>query len=156
MVIEPDGPTCLCGKAGCVERLASGPYMAQDAADYLATHLGEGMLLRRLIANDPSRINGEMLARAAAEGDTIAIAVLERGARAIGRAIGNVANLLDPGLFVLGGGVTKSGDTWWEGVRRAATATALPEIGLSIVPAALNDDAPLWGAIALAQETFSV
>ena len=51
---------------------------------------------------------------------------------------------------VLGGGITKSGERWWEVVRRTARAVALPQVRIDIVPAALGDDAPLWGAIALA------
>jgi glucokinase len=51
---------------------------------------------------------------------------------------------------VLGGGVTKSGEQFWDEIRRTARATALPEVHFEIVPAALGDDAPLWGAVALA------
>ncbi|MCP4426674.1 MAG: ROK family protein, partial [Chloroflexi bacterium] len=56
---------------------------------------------------------------------------------------------INPQLFVLGGGVTKSGALWWEATRRAAEETAMPEVHFDIVPAALGDDAPLWGAVAL-------
>ena len=66
--------------------------------------------------------------------------------------IGNAANLVNPGRFILGGGVTKSGGRFWEVVRRAARETALPEVHFDIVPAALGDDAPLWGAVALAED----
>lgn len=45
--------------------------------------------------------------------------------------------------------MTKAGADWWAEVHRAARATALPEVSFDIVPAALGDDAPLWGAIAL-------
>ena len=62
------------------------------------------------------------------------------------------ANLMNPQRFVLGGGVTKSGDRFWEVVRRVAKETALPEVNFDIVPAALGDEAPLWGAAALAND----
>ncbi len=64
--------------------------------------------------------------------------------------IGNAANLINPQRFILGGGVTKSGDRWWQTVEETARSTALPEVGFDILPAALGDDAPLWGAAALA------
>jgi glucokinase len=63
--------------------------------------------------------------------------------------IGNAANLLNPQLFILGGGVTNAGEIWWTAVREAARKTALPQIHFDIVPAQLGDDAPLWGAVAL-------
>jgi glucokinase len=36
-------------------------------------------------------------------------------------------------------------------VQQVARETALPEVEFEIVPAALGDDAPLWGAIAMAE-----
>ena len=134
-VVDPSGPQCLCGKRGCVERLASGPYMAQDVAALLG------------LPNE--RVSGELVAEWAAEGNETAVAILERGARGLGMGIGNAANLLNPSRVVLGGGVTKSGERWWRLVRQAAQAAALPEVQFEIVPARFGDDAPLWGAVGL-------
>jgi glucokinase len=97
-------------------------------------------------------VNGETVAKAAAAGDVEASQILERGARALGVGIGNAANLVNPQLFLLGGGVTKAGERWWSAVRQAARDTALPEVAFAIEPAGLGDDAPLWGAVALAAE----
>jgi glucokinase len=134
-VVDPNGPLCLCGKRGCVERLASGPYMAQDMA-----------AARGLLAEE---VTGKLVAEWAEMGEETAVAILERGAWGLGVGIGNAANLLNPACVVLGGGVTKSGARWWEIIRQTARATALPEVQFDILPAALGDDAPLWGAIAL-------
>ena len=79
--------------------------------------------------------------------------LLLRGAWALGVGIGHAANLVNPQRFILGGGVTKAGEAWWAEVRRSATATALPEVHFDIVPAALGDDAPLWGALALTERS---
>ncbi len=137
MVVDPDGPLCLCGKRGCVERLASGPYMARDVA------LAFGMPLYD--------VSGKLVAELAAEGVETAVAILERGAKSLGIGLGNAANLLNPSRIVLGGGITKSGKRWWQLVRQTAQETALPEVQFDIVPAQLGDDAPLWGAVALTQ-----
>jgi glucokinase len=61
-------------------------------------------------------------------------------------------NLINPACVILGGGVTKSGERFWQVIDRVAHATALPQMNFRVVPAALGDDAPLWGAVALAQE----
>ena len=50
----------------------------------------------------------------------------------------------------MGGGVTTAGSLWWQVLQAAARATALPEIRIDIAMAQLIDDAPLWGAVALA------
>lgn len=136
-VVDPAGPECLCGKRGCVERLASGPYMAADLA-------------ARGVVDGP--ITGQMVAELAGQGQPDALEILRRGAWALGVGLGNAANLLNPERIILGGGVTKSGELWWRMVAETAVSTALPETHFSILPAALGDDAPLWGAVALCGE----
>lgn len=141
-IADPNGPECLCGKRGCVERLASGPYMAQDLA------------ARGLITDAP--MTGELVAQLAATGEPDALEILRRGAWALGIGLGHAANFMNPQRMILGGGVTKSGELWWRMVRQTAVQTALPEIHCDIVAAALGDDAPLWGAIALALAVYDV
>lgn len=151
-VVDPQGPRCLCGNRGCVERLASGPYMAQAARERLEHNPGAGPILLELAGGDPAAISGRLLGEAAVRGDELAQEVLIHGAWALGLGIGNAANLINPQLVVLGGGVTKAGEAWWVAVRRTVDETALPEVDVEVVPAALGDDAPLWGAVALAED----
>ncbi|MCG6136467.1 MAG: ROK family protein [Nostoc sp. LLA-1] len=153
MVVDPAGPLCLCGKRGCVERLASGPYMAKNAREGLENQPQRGDILRGLVSNNLELITGKVVSEAAAQGDELAQDILLKSAWALGVGIGNVANLINPQLFILGGSVTKAGDNWWDVVQKAARETALPEIDFAVVPAALGDDAPLWGAVALVELT---
>ncbi|MBD2515066.1 ROK family protein [Nostoc sp. FACHB-973] len=151
MVVDPAGPVCLCGKRGCVERLASGPYMAQNAKEVLENQpQRRGKVLRGLVRDDLTLLTGQLVSEAAAAGDDVAREVLYKAAWALGVGIGNVANLMNPQRFVLGGGVTKAGEDFWRVVRQVARETALPEVDFEVVPAALGDDAPLWGAVAIA------
>jgi glucokinase len=151
-VVDPAGPLCLCGKRGCVERLASGPYIAQDIREQVRAQPERGQVVRAMAHDDLDAITAQMVAEAAARGDALALEALERAGRALGMGIGNAANLLNPQRFILGGGVTKSGPHFWETLRRTARATALPQVQCDIVPALLGDDAPLWGAVALAED----
>jgi glucokinase len=59
---------------------------------------------------------------------------------------------MNPDRVILGGGVIKSGQEWWRVVRQSTRAHTPAEFSVEIVPAALGDDSPLWGAIALAEE----
>ncbi|NMF65808.1 ROK family protein [Brasilonema octagenarum] len=185
MVVDPAGPVCLCGKRGCVERLASGPYMAQDVREVLrnvraacpedipprrASALGgeprllhlacqgrqdkRGEVLRELVGDNLELITGQIVSEAAAAGDNLAKEILYRASWALGVGIGNVANLINPQLFVLGGGVMKAGEDFWQVLRKVARETALPEVNFEIVSATLGDDAPLWGAVALAEDVL--
>ncbi|MEH2448787.1 MAG: ROK family protein [Nostoc sp.] len=165
MVVDPAGAVCLCGKRGCVERLASGPYMAQNAREILENvdapaasrrvpqrrkGLRDGEVLRGLVGDNLTLLTGQLVSEAAAAGDDLAKEVLHKAAWALGMGIGNVANLMNPQRFVLGGGVTKAGEDFWQVMRQVARETALPEVDFEIVPAVLGDDAPLWGAVAIA------
>ena len=149
-VIDPSGPLCLCGKRGCLERLTSGPYMAQQVRETLQHSPERGQGIRDLVGNDLEAVTAQIISQAATQGDELAREVLETAGWALGVGIGNTANLINPQRFVLGGGVTKAGAHFWEPVHRVARETALPEVNFEIVPAALGDEAPLWGAVALA------
>ncbi len=132
-VVEPRGPACVCGRRGCVEALACGTAIARIAQERMGAAL-----------------TAEQVARAARAGDPIAQSVMDDAARALGFGIGTAITLMNPARVVIGGGVAKAGERYFEQVRAAARANSLPQMRVEIVPAALGDDAPLWGAIALA------
>lgn len=154
-VVDPTGPLCLCGKRGCLERLASGRYIAQQVQEQLHAQPERGKILRALVEGNLASITAVEVSQAAAQGDDLAQEALRKAAWALGIAIGNTANLINPQRFILGGGVTKAGEFFWAEIQRVARATALPEVHFDIVPAMLGDEAPLWGAVALAEEIVS-
>ncbi len=139
VVVRPDGAACVCGKRGCLEVEASGPAIARR-------------LRERLPAGATDDITAEFVARRAQQGDPLAQEVMDQAAQILGEGLGIALNLMNPQRIVLGGGVTKSGERYWSIVRETARAYALlPAVRVDIRPAALGDDAPLWGAVALAQ-----
>lgn len=150
-VVDPNGPPCVCGGRGCVERLAAGPMIARRAREWLSAEPERDTALRRLVDHDLAAIDAQAVAQAAARGDEMAWEALAVSARALGQAIGSAANLVNPQRFVLGGGVTKSGARYWDAIRASARTAAMPEVHVDIVPAHLGDDAPLWGAVALVE-----
>jgi glucokinase len=151
-VVDPQGPPCVCGRRGCVEAMACGKAIAREARARLIDEPAAGATLRALIDNNLDTLTAERVARAANDGDELARAVIDAAARALGFGIGTAITLMNPARVVIGGGVTKSGERWWSSVRAAARANTLPQMRVDLVPAALGDDAPLWGAIALAED----
>ena len=102
MVVDPNGPSCPCGRRGCWERFASGAGLgvrAREAA--LAGRLAEVV---RLAGGDPESVRGEDVSAAAAAGDPAAQHVIREVGWWIGFGLANLAAVLDPGCFVLGGG----------------------------------------------------
>ena len=63
----------------------------------------------------------------------------------------NLLHLFNPRLIVIGGGVSHAGALWWDAVRAEVERRAMPIYlqDLQIVPAALGDDAGLYGAAAM-------
>ncbi len=117
MVVDPNGPPCPCGRRGCWERFASGAGLgvrAREAA--LAGHLGEVV---RLAGGDPESVRGEDVSAAAAGGDPAARRVIEAVGRWIGFGLANLACVVDPECFVLGGGVVESGSLLIDSARDA-------------------------------------
>ena len=153
MVVDPAGPPCPCGRRGCWERFASGAglgVLAREAA--LAGRLGEVV---RLAGGDPESVRGEDVSAAAAAGDPAARRVIEEVGWWVGFGLANLAAVLDPECFVLGGGVAQAGDLLVEAAR--ATFGELVEGGerrplAVIVPAALGERAGAVGAALAARQ----
>jgi glucokinase len=137
VVVEPDGQPCPCGGRGCVETVASGPWMTRWA-------LANGW-------PGPPGADAATLADAADAGDPVAQHAFHRGATALAAMIASVGAVCDLDLVVIGGGVANSGRILFDPLRTAlANYTGLSFIrGLQVVPAALGGDAGLIGAAAL-------
>ncbi len=138
VVVELDGQLCSCGGHGCVETVASGPWMTRWA-------LANGWAA-------PPGADAAMLGEAADAGDPVARQAFHRGATALAAMIASVGAVCDLDLVVIGGGVANSGRTLFDPLEAAlANYAGLSFIrGLRVVPAALGGDAGLIGAAAIA------
>ncbi|HEX7005354.1 MAG TPA: ROK family protein [Trueperaceae bacterium] len=147
--LEPDGPECVCGSRGCLESIAAGPAIAREARWRIEREPERARALLEL-AGGAANLTARHVAEAARGGDAMALELMERAGSALGIAIGSAANLLNPDAILVGGGVSKAGEPLWGPLLRRARETAMPEVSLDVRPAGLGDDAPLWGAAALA------
>lgn len=153
MVVDPAGPPCPCGRRGCWERYASGAglgLLAREAA--LAGRL-DGVV--RLAGGDPESVRGEDVSAAAAGGDPAARDVIEEVGRWVGFGLANLACVVDPECFVLGGGLVRAGDLLFDAAR--AAFGELVEGGdrrplAAVVPAALGERAGAVGAALAARQ----
>ncbi|OBF62053.1 sugar kinase [Mycobacterium sp. 852002-50816_SCH5313054-b] len=138
VVVEQEGRPCACGGRGCVETVASGPWMVRWARD-------NGW-------SAPPDAGARDLAAAAAGGDALAVRTFRRGATALAAMIASVGAVCDLDLVVIGGGVAKSGGVLFDPLRAALADYAGLDFlaGLRVVPAALGGEAGLVGAARLA------
>lgn len=125
VVVDPEGPACLCGGRGCVETLSSGTA--------LGTHLARHGF--------PQGTRADSLLERARVGEAAARAVVSDWARPLQRAIDSLVATLDPDRVIMGGGLGREaakalallpkGETWYE---------------CEVLPAALGDAAGVIGA----------
>ena len=107
MCIDPSGPLCVCGRRGCWERYASGAGLV-----WLAQQRGLD------IAPDGQTITGEGLVGLALAGHDDALAVWADFAQWLARGLANLADVLDPELFVIGGGLVSVSDLYLDRTRQ--------------------------------------
>lgn len=116
MVIDPAGPMCPCGRRGCWERYASGSGLAMLAREAATGHRLHDVV--RHAGGDPQAVRGEHVQAAARDGDPEASAVIDEFARWVALGLANLTNVLDPELFVLGGGLAAASDLYLDPIRR--------------------------------------
>lgn len=144
-VIE-NGAQCGCGAPGCLEAYASAPAIARQAREALQT--GEESALLTMCHGNPENITSAMVSRAAQEGDSVARTVMHRAGTLLGVAVASLTNLLNPEIFVIGGGVINAGDLIFDPIRHEIEKRAYKWSAsiLKVVPAQLGDDAGIIGA----------
>jgi glucokinase len=153
--VVPDGRPCPCGKNGCWERYCSGTALATTAVELLAQDPGRSPALRRLVAGDPGHITGQRVAAAAAQGDPVAMDAVAELARWLGLGLALVADVFDPELVVIGGGVSESAPLYLDAAREhyAASVTGAARRPLMrIRTAQLGEAAAVVGSAQLARE----
>ena len=103
--IDYHGPRCGCGKRGCIEILCAGPAIARRARARLAS--GGPSRMIELAGGNPEQVRAEHVGEAFREGDAAATAVLEETADLLAVWLGNVIDMLEPDVVVVGGGVAE-------------------------------------------------
>ena len=133
LIVNPGGPPCPCGKRGCVEVMSSGPAIA-----------------RAYEAASGTDADAERVAAESRRGNPIASAVWYRSTEMLGVAIAMYAQILDPSVVIIGGGVSSAGELLLAPVR----CTLRVQMSLPVQPqvrtAQLGNQAGVSGAARIA------
>jgi glucokinase len=155
MRVVPDGRLCACGNRGCWEQYASGTALGQTAREVARTSPAAAARLLERVDCEPDRLTGEDVARAAAEGDPLALELVTEVGTWLGQGIADVAAVLDPEVVVIGGGVSRLGEMVLAPARDRLDR-ALPGRGFRpgprVVAAELGPQAGMVGAADLVRE----
>ena len=149
MGIDLRGPRCNCGKRGCIEVFASGPAIAVRARKKLQASPNSTLL--ESSGGKVDSVTTELVARAAANGDRLALTVIDEVVEMLAYWLGNILDLIEPDVVIIGGGVAPmlapyldGIHTRWQGACINPRAQVIP-----IILSSYGDDAGVIGAAAL-------
>jgi glucokinase len=154
MNLVPDGRPCGCGLLGCWEQYASGRALVTEARQRAARSPEQARLLLELGDGRPESVTGPMVTMAAVAGDPVALASFEAVGTWLGHGMADLAAILDPRVFIIGGGVSEAGELLADPARQTfqAKLTARSHRPTATVRVAkLGQDAGLIGAADLAR-----
>ena len=154
MQVVLDGRRCGCGQRGCWEQYCSGRALLHEAREIADVQKSYGARLLELGGGRPEGIEAPEVTTAAREGDPAALACFEEVGYWLGQGLADLAALLDPGVFVVGGGVADAGElllgparTAFE--RKLTGGATRPQAEIRL--AELGNEAGLVGAADLAR-----
>ena len=139
-----DGKLCGCGQDGCWEAYASATGLIREAQSRLAVNK-TNKLYERVKGRE---IEAKDIFDVAKEGDEFALKLVDYEAEYIALGMGNLLNVLDPEIIVVGGGVALAGDILFNAINEKLKQYSLPSCleNLKIVQAQLGNDAGILGA----------
>jgi len=152
MTIDFRAPVgCACGKPGCLESMASGPAMALRARELIAGDGASGAAMLALSNGEMDGISAEIVVNAARSGDPLAKRVLQETIDLLTIWLGNVVDLLEPEVIVIGGGVGSRITEWFDGIRKNLPKWSINTRAneIPILPAKYGADAGIAGSAAL-------
>ncbi len=132
-VLDPEGLPCYCGKRGCVETVISGPFLSRWYKD----------------RSGQDRPLVEVVERARAGEDKVALATVDHLIESFGRALSVVVNIFDPHAIVLGGGVGNVDELYSRGLESLSNAVFNDGFQGALLRPSLGDSAGVFGAAML-------
>ena len=140
-IVTDETQRCNCGRTGCLEQAASATGIVKEALRLLRTSEIESSL-----RNIPE-INARTVCEAAKKGDLLSREVLKRAVKYLGLAMAVTSSVLDPELYIIGGGVSAAGQFLLDMVKRYYEEQVLylskaTEVRL----ASLGNEAGIYGA----------
>ena len=135
---------CGCGKKGCLEQYASATGVVRLAKRRLENNQTDTVL-------KAEHVTAKDVFDAVKAGDTVAVEIAEEFGQYLGHALSNIAVLLDPEIFVIGGGISKAGEVLLQYIEKYYTEKAFwANKQAKFALAELGNDAGIYGAAKLA------
>lgn len=135
---------CNCGNCGCLEQVASATGIVRLAKEKLDSCDTPSSLRNR------KEISAKAVFDAVKAGDKVAQEIAEKFGKYLGDALGVIASVTDPEVFVIGGGVSRAGEVLLDYIKKYYQKTAFGSCkNASFALAELGNDAGIYGAAKL-------
>lgn len=133
-IINEEGEGCSCGSRGCYERYASTSSLVRE--------------YERRSDIPKGSITGKDIISRVKDRETLAVEVYNKFLNHVVTGLVNITHILDLGLIIVGGGISESGDLFFEEINSVFLKTVMPSYGeyTKIIQAKLGNDAGLVGA----------
>lgn len=148
-----NGVPCTCGRKGCIEAYCSVSALIRMTRE--AMQLNATSKMWEIAGNSLDKVNGRTAFDAMRAGDAPAKAVVDQYIDQIAFAVSGMINLFQPQAIVIGGGISKEGETLFGPVRELAYAQTFnhePDNCTKILQAQLGNDAGIIGAALLGEQ----
>lgn len=153
-IIVPNGHRCECGNRGCWEQYASGNALGREARELASANSPVAQTLLQEVNGNIDAITGAVVTRLALRGDPVCRELIDDVGQWLGLGLANLGAALDPGTFVIGGGLGAAGELLIDPARRTfernLTGRGFRPAAM-ITSAALGPDAGLVGAADLSR-----
>ncbi|KRQ88061.1 Glucokinase [Caloramator mitchellensis] len=155
LTVDKNGPQCTCGNIGCIEAIASAPAIARRIKEKINS--GRKSIMPEL-AGGVERVSAKILSDAYDKGDELAIEIMKETGEWLGIAIAGYINIINPELFIIGGGVSRAGDRLLKYIREEVNKRAMKiqKETCKIITAYQLDEAGMMGAIAAILEYLNI
>lgn len=148
--VELEGRECSCGNKGCLQAYASGTAISKIARERVLDYPDSSIL--KLARRNPQLINCMTVEKAAYEGDSLAVKIWHEAGARLGQGISILMQLLDPDIVIIGGGVSRAWNLFYEQMAQTVKKHTYSLISndMLIVPAQLGENAEVVGACLIA------
>ena len=145
IIVVHNGKRCNCGNKGCLEAYTSAPAMVKRY---------EKKLKRLGLAYDINQLSTEFIFDKAKNNEGLAREIIDETCAYLGTGIASIANIIDPEIVIIGGGVAEAGNEFIQQIEKEVKEYSIKSImqHLKVVRANMGNDAGIVGAILLAAE----
>jgi len=155
IAIDGESRLCQCGNIGCLEIIAAAPAIASKGLEAAMTD--ESPLLAAIL-KEKNKITAKDVGESAQRGDMFSIRIIQESGRQIGTVLAKLVNFSNPGMVVIGGGVSRSGNIFLSSIREAILprSTHLATIDLQVRFSELQEKCgPIGAGRLIIEEIFS-